>query len=219
VSAEPAPVRTRDAARTRAAILAAAERQFAARGVDATSLGEIAAEAGVSRGTPSYFFGAKEELHVAVLERLYRARNEALGPVFEPLGAWARSEGPARSLRSVLTACVEGYLGFLHERPAYVDIIEREALAGGDRLARLENQSTVMEDAFGALRRHAGEHRLAAFDPGEAIICLVALGYMPVAHRTTILRRQGLDLDDPRFLRRRTRHIVDVLLHVLGAPA
>jgi AcrR family transcriptional regulator len=208
--------RTRDADRTRAAILGAAERLFARRGYDATSLADIGVAAGVSRGTPSYFFGSKDELYVAVLERMYHERNEALGPVFAPLVEWANAATPAEPLRTVLARCVEGYLEFLHGRPAFVAMMEREALSGGERLAALESESTVMEDAFGALRRRARHHGLRRFDVTEAIMCLVALGFLPVAHRTTLLRRHGLELDDPRFVRRRAKHITDLLLHGVG---
>jgi TetR/AcrR family transcriptional regulator len=215
-TAAPAP-RTRDAERTRRLILDAAEQLFARRGFDAASLAEIGEAAGVSRGTPSYFFGSKEELYHAVLERLYADRTASLEPVFAPLGEWAQAKAPTQPLRPVLTRSIEGYLRFLLDRPSYVDIIEREALAGGDRLRKLKNQSTVMEDAFNALRRRSRARGLRNFDAGEAVMCLVALAYMPVAHRNTMLRRQGMSLDDNRFLNRRKKHIADLMLHLLGA--
>jgi AcrR family transcriptional regulator len=211
--------RTRDADRSRESILDAAEKLFSARGFDGVSLMDIAAGCGLSRATPSYFFGNKEELYVAVLERLYAARNAALEPVFSPLRAWAEAREPGEPLRRVLTRCVDGYLSFLHGRPSYVVLIEREALAGGHRLAGLREQSTVMEEAFGALSRRARAHGLRRFDADEAVTCLVGLGFLPVAHRTTILRRQGVSLDDPKYVARRKRHIVDVLLHVVGADS
>lgn len=211
-------VKTRDAERSRRAILEAAERLFAEQGFDATSLAEIGEEAGVSRGTPSYFFGSKEALYRAVLERMSLERSERLEPAFRPLVEWAEAKEPAQPLRTVLGRSVGDYLEFLRERPTYVDIIEREALAGGQRLRELEVESTVMEDAFAALRRRARAHGLRNFDPGEVIMCLIALGYMPVAHRETIMRRNGQSYDDPAFLRRRRRHIVDILLHLIGDP-
>jgi AcrR family transcriptional regulator len=70
VGAPTAPRRTRDAERTRRRILDAAEELFARQGFDAASLAAIGEAAGVSRGTPSYFFGSKEELYQAVLERM-----------------------------------------------------------------------------------------------------------------------------------------------------
>jgi AcrR family transcriptional regulator len=207
--------KTRDAQRSREAILAAAERLFAGRGYEGVSLAEIGAEAGVSRGTPSYFFGSKEELYRAVLARMTRDREAALTPVFAPLVAWAQDDAPAAPLRDVLRGCVDGYLGFLHGRPTYVQIIEREALAGGERLAALETESTVMEDALAALRGRAEAHGLASFDVAEVILTFVALAFMPVAHRDTLLRRQGLKLDDAR----RRDHLVDVLLGMLGSAS
>ena len=70
------PDKERNAARSREAILDAAEELFADRGYDATSLTDVGAAAGVSRGTPGYFFGGKEQLYRAVLERcLERVRQ------------------------------------------------------------------------------------------------------------------------------------------------
>ncbi len=219
MSAVPSPtVKTRDAERSRGAILAAAERLFAARGFDAASLAEIGEEAGVSRGTPSYFFGSKEELYLAVLEAMTADRTARLEPAFRPLAEWALAPRPAEPLRTVLSRAVGEYLEFLRDRPAFVAIIEREALAGGGRLGELQTESTVMEDAFATLRRRARAHGLRNFDPTEAIMCLIALGYLPVAHRETIMRRNGLSPEDPAFLRRRRRHIVDLLMHLIGDP-
>ena len=204
--------KTRDAARTRRLILDAAERVFAHEGYDAASLARVGEAAGVSRGTPSYFFGSKAALLHAVLERMYRDRTETLGPAFAPLVAWAQESTPSQSLRAVLETAVDAYLRFLVARPTYVDIIEREALAGGARLAELEVPSTVMEDAFAAVRRQAHDRGLRDFDVAEVVICLTALGYMPIAHRHTLLRRHGRVLEDPRFLARHRDQIVDVLV-------
>src|SRR6185312_12724559 len=135
-----------------------------------------------------------------------------------PLVEWAQADRPSEPLRPVLSRAVGEYLEFLRERPTFVAIIEREALDGGSRLAALATESTVMEDAFGGLRRRARAHGLRNFDPTEAIMCLIALSYLPVAHRETIMRRNGLSLDDPAFFRRRRRHIVDVLMHLIGDP-
>jgi TetR/AcrR family transcriptional regulator len=199
-------------------ILDAAEELFARNGYDATSLAGIGEAAGVSRGTPSYFFGSKEALYLEVLERIHALRNEVLGPVFAPLADWAETDAPSRQLRDVLTDSVAGYLRFLRDHPAHVDVLEREALAGGQRLGRLRTRSTVMEDAFSALRRRSRAHGLHDFDVGEAIMCLVGLGFVPVALRHTVLPQHGLSLDDPAFIERRTHRIVDVLLHIIGAP-
>src|SRR5919199_3609174 len=125
----PPPAKTRDAERSRRLILDAAEEVFARQGFDAATLAGIGQIAGVSRGTPSYFFGSKEALYQAVLERMYADRTAALEPVFAPLAEWAREAEPSEPLRAVLSRSVEGYVRFLGDRPTYVEIIEREALA------------------------------------------------------------------------------------------
>ncbi|MEA2280619.1 MAG: hypothetical protein QOK21_1226 [Solirubrobacteraceae bacterium] len=213
------PAKIRDADRTRRQVLDAAEELFACHGFDGASLAQIGEAAGVSRGTPSYFFGSKEQLYQSVLERMYADRTAALEPAFGSLMRWARADDPAETLETVLTASVKGYLEFLRGRPSFVDLFEREALAGGGRLARIDHGSTVMEDAFTALREHRARHGLRDFDVPDAVTCLVALGYMPIAHRGTLLRRQRLSLEAPEFVGSRTRLIVDVLLHLLQAPA
>src|SRR5438874_557424 len=82
----------------RTAILAAGERVFAERGYEGASLADIAELAGVSRATPSYFFGSKEDLYVAVLEQVFQDRQSAAVVAFEPLHAWARGEGDRDAL-------------------------------------------------------------------------------------------------------------------------
>ena len=63
--------RVRDAERTRELILDAAERLFAEKGYEESSLADVGSAAGVSRATPGYFFGSKAELHRAVIERCF----------------------------------------------------------------------------------------------------------------------------------------------------
>src|SRR5687768_10589134 len=130
-----AQVKTRDAFRTRGAILDAAEQVFADRGFDATSLHEIAAAAQVSRATPSYFFGSKEGLYLAVLERVFAERQLAARAAFEPLEAWVRGDERSSSLRTALEQAADGYMGFLQQRPSFVRLLQHEDLTGGRHLA------------------------------------------------------------------------------------
>ena len=63
----PRPPR-RDAAATRAAILASARRHFAARGYEHAGVRDIAAEAGVTAALVNRYFGTKEQLFREALE-------------------------------------------------------------------------------------------------------------------------------------------------------
>ena len=67
--AEPRP--TPKSARTRRAILEAAESCFAAQGFEATRLEDVAAEVGIRRASIVYYFRDKSELYEAVLDELF----------------------------------------------------------------------------------------------------------------------------------------------------
>lgn len=62
---------------TRARVLDAAERLFGARGVDAVSIRDIAAEAGVTLGTVGFHAGSREALIRTVLGRRVAVLSEA----------------------------------------------------------------------------------------------------------------------------------------------
>jgi AcrR family transcriptional regulator len=79
---ERAPPRRRDAAATRAAILEAAQGQFARLGYDRAALRDIAAEAGADVALIKRYFGGKEALFTEALKASIRA---------EPLKAWSRA--------------------------------------------------------------------------------------------------------------------------------
>lgn len=63
--------RPRDAARTRAEILDVATREFATKGYTGARVDEIAARTSTTKRMLYYYFGSKEQLYVAVLERAY----------------------------------------------------------------------------------------------------------------------------------------------------
>jgi AcrR family transcriptional regulator len=78
-----------DAARNRARVLAAADRLFAARGVAAVTMDDIAAEAGVGKGTLYRRFGDKGGLAVALLDARERELQQQILTGEPPLGPGA----------------------------------------------------------------------------------------------------------------------------------
>src|SRR5215208_1109800 len=94
--------RQRDAERSRAAILGAAETLFAERDYEAVTLSDIGDAAGVSRATPSYFFGSKEAVYAAALERVFADREAAVERAAAPLRRWAEGTGDDAGLRRAL---------------------------------------------------------------------------------------------------------------------
>ena len=77
-----------DPAERREQILDAANPLFAERAYDEVSIEDIAGAAGVTRGLVHHYFGGRNEVYVALLERLGAQREEQLPP---PAGRSARS--------------------------------------------------------------------------------------------------------------------------------
>lgn len=205
----------RDAERSRKAILSAAEAQFAERGFDAVSLGQIAAAAGLSRGTPSYFFGSKEQLYQAVLEQAFSDREEATRNACRPLVAWASANDSA-SLQDPMSQAVEGYIEFLRLRPSFLKLIQREELAGGARLRDVPRESRAIEEAFEAVLSVADKRGLKAFSVADAVLVFVSLTFSPLTQRSTFMASLERDLDEPKVRRAHVRLTVDQLLHLIG---
>jgi AcrR family transcriptional regulator len=71
------PERRRDAERTRRDILDVATREFAQQGYAGARIDEIAAQTRTTKRMIYYYFGGKEQLYIAALERVYSMVREA----------------------------------------------------------------------------------------------------------------------------------------------
>ena len=206
---------SRDAARSREAILDAAEQLFAAGGFRAVTLQQIGAEARLSRGTPGYFFGSKGALYRAVLARVQEARDDAVTEAFAPLRAWAESRGRSNGLRSALAAGVDGYWRFLRERPSFARLIAWESLEGGKQIGSA-TESGAIADALRVLHAGRAELGLRDFDPVLVSIAFVSLCFLPSAHAATFARMSDVKTDAPEFWERYRGQVLDSLLHALA---
>jgi AcrR family transcriptional regulator len=207
--------RTRDAARSRAAILDAAARLFATCGYHGASMSEIGAAAGLSRGAPGYLFGSKQSLYGAVLTAVFSSRQQATEQAFAPVRAWCESDAELERLPKALAAAATGYMRFLDEHPEFVALIMREELDGGGTLRRASRSSTAMQDAFEALRRAGAKRGLRTFDVKEAVLLFVSLTFAPFSYRHTLLRAIGVELGSERDLHRHARLTAEQLMSLL----
>jgi TetR/AcrR family transcriptional regulator len=109
------PVRRRsNGLRTRAEIVAAAERLFAERGFRDTCLGDIAAEVGIRRTSISYHFSSKQEVYTAVLQAVF--------------AGWAESLPSGGTAAHRLEAAMTGWIDFVAQRPTAARLILRESV-------------------------------------------------------------------------------------------
>jgi AcrR family transcriptional regulator len=90
----PSPRRQRDPEQTRAEILQIAADEFAERGFAGARVDRIAAQMRTTKRMIYYYFGSKEDLYIAVLERAYAAIRRAEQQIdvdhLEPIAAIRR---------------------------------------------------------------------------------------------------------------------------------
>src|SRR3954465_10063 len=108
-----APRERADAARNRRKVLAAAGELFAMRGVAAVSMDDVAAAAGVGKGTLYRRFGDKSGLAAALLDEWESELQGGMLSGPPPLGPGAPPE-------ERLVAFVDAYLGFV---VAHLDLV------------------------------------------------------------------------------------------------
>jgi AcrR family transcriptional regulator len=202
----------RNAARSRTAILDAAERLFAERGYDGASLTEVGAAAGVSRGTPGYFFGSKPELYRAVLDRAFAEVREAVR------AGRARALASSQSPEAILAGAVSDYFDFLSARPNFVRLIEREALSGAGLLEGASHLSAGQE-ALAAISAELGLDEAESGDAAQLLLSIISLCWFPLIHARTVAPAVGVELERIGDFERRKRHVVSLVLHGLSGLA
>jgi AcrR family transcriptional regulator len=210
------PEKLRDAERSRKAIRGAAERLFAERGYDGTSLEDIGAAAGLSRGSPSYFFGSKADLYTDVLAAAFAARQEATEQAFLPVREWCKGDDGPESLRAALMQATQGYIRFLLTRPSFVSLVMREELEAGSGIGAVSGSSTAITDAFRAIRRVGARRGIRSFRVEEAVLLFVCLTFGAVSYRRTLLPAQGVDIQSEQGMRRHARLVVEQVMLCLA---
>ena len=201
----------------RARILAAATAEFAARGYDGASMDAIAARTQTTRGLINYYFGSKERLYRAVLERVYAEIREAENELeVEHLS-------PVDAIRRIVEFTYDYYVD--HEY--FVRIVVDENQAKGRHMKRsaplrtlnrriVDLLASVMArgQAEGAFRRDV--------DPIDVHMAIASLGMFNVTNQYTFGTLFQREMGAKGDVARRRATVVDIVQSWLGpvrAPA
>lgn len=196
----------RNASRSREAILDAAEELFAAQGYEGTSLNEVGLRAGVSRGTPGYFFGSKSDLYRAVIERCFGEVREAVR------AGRARALASGESPEVILAGVVSDYFDFLLARRNFVRLMEREALSGTTHLSGLP-PANVAGEAVAAISEELGLDPAQGAAAAHLVLSIISLCWFPAVHAGTVLPALGFDPNDQAFREERRQHVIDLVIN------
>lgn len=204
----------RDPERTRAAILAAATREFAAQGFGSARVDAIAARAQINKRMLYHYFGNKEDLYLAVLEDSYRAIRSAERELH------LDELPPEEGMRRLVTFTWEYFL----ENPEFLSLLNTENLMQARHLRRSRRIEELHSPLVGVLAEalergaRAGQFR-SDVDAVQLYITIAALGFFYLSNRWTLSKIFGRDLHADAALDERGAHVVDVVLGYLRCPA
>jgi AcrR family transcriptional regulator len=200
----------RDPERTRRAILEAATVEFVSNGFAGASVNEIAARANVNKRMLYHYFGKKEELYIAVLERTYIALRTAQTQLK------LSDMPPATAIETFILFTWNYYLQY----PELLSLMTTENLLKGKYLARSERvrdlYNPLMTMLSDILERGAKDGVFRPdIDPRQLYISIASLSATFIATRCTLSTMVGRDLSTQEELLTRSQHVVDVILRYL----
>ncbi len=128
-----------DKSQRRDQIMAAAKEVFARRGFHATTIADIAKQAGLAYGSIYWYFDSKDELFhalMAVEETALRNHVAAALAQMSKQGVPAENVGQEASLRPFLQCSVRATLEFFEADKATVKLLLRDPYALGERFEK-----------------------------------------------------------------------------------
>ncbi|MFO1105463.1 MAG: TetR/AcrR family transcriptional regulator [Amaricoccus sp.] len=190
-------------------IIEGARRCFLASGFEAASMGEIAREAKVSKGTLYVYFDSKEALFTALVEQTKRASAERLIEL---------DEHADDDVAATLTDFAIGFIGKL-SAPDHVALV-RMVIGAAEKFPGIARSFFEAGPAHGAgrLARYFEEQRrrgrLEMADPEAVAWQFLGMCHHPAMTRVVLGARPAPDADETRRI---AEAAVAVLLAAYGA--
>ena len=204
----------RDPDRTREAILAAAQDEFAAKGLFGGRVNTIARRAGANKRMIYHYFDNKEGLYLAVLEAAYAAIRTA------EIGLNVADRDPVDGMRELVMFTWSYFI----QHPEFLSLLATENLNRASYLKKSRRISDLHSPLLGMistlLARGAKEGKFrAGVDAVQLYITIAALGFFYFSNRYTLSTIFARDFAARDELNARGRHIADVVLGYLRPAA
>jgi AcrR family transcriptional regulator len=199
--------RSRDADRSQLAILDSARDEFAQRGLAGARMDSIAERAGLNKRLIYYYFGSKDDLFLAVLERTYADIREAEQQLH------LDEVEPVEAIRRLVSFTWHYYL----DHPEFITLLNSENLHRAAHLKRSERiqemNSPLIQLLDGVLERGRRDQLFrAGIDPVQLYISIAALCYFYLSNNDTLSAIFGRDLRAPKAMAQRLSHMTDLVL-------
>ena len=203
----PTEPRQRDADRSQEQILIAAREEFSEFGFAGGRIDRIAERAGTNKRLLYYYYGNKDDLFLAVLERVYadiRTAEQALH---------LDAMDPVEAIRQLVSFTWHYYL----DHPEFITLLNSENLHQARHLKqseRIQDMNSplvqLLADVLGRGQR-AGLFR-DGIDPVQLYISIASICYFYLSNNATLSAVFGRDLRTPKALAQRLSHMQEMVL-------
>jgi AcrR family transcriptional regulator len=207
---KPGRSRTNDPDRTKSDILAVATEEFANRGLTGARVDAIAERTRTSKRMIYYYFGGKEGLYLAVLERAYAG--------IRAIEAELKLEelDPVEGLRRL----VERTFDYDETHPDFVRLVTIENIHQGEHLARAPAIRKINLGAIELLRKLLDRGRVSGafrtdLDAIDVHMVISALCFFRAANRHTFGEIFRVDLSEPRRRHKHRLMIADAVVELV----
>lgn len=200
-------LRSRRSEQSQQQILAAAEEEFADKGLAGARVDEIAEASGVNKQMIYYYYGSKEDLYLAVLERAYAAMRKSESELnltdLDPLDA--------------IRKLVEFKFDYYARNPVMIRLLAGENMQHAKFLKkslRLREMHISLTDMLQSVLSAGEKKKLirSGVDPVQLYFSIAALSYFYFANAPTLSTVFGRNLAKPEELKARIAHAVDLIL-------
>lgn len=203
---------TRSRLPTRDAILAAAQYEFAAKGLSGARVNAISSRARTNKRLIYYYFGSKDGLYLAVLERVYEGLR----------GAERKLNLDHLEPETAIRRLIEFNFDYCRRHPELISLINNENLHQAKHLRKSakvrELHSPFVRMIDEILKRGVAKGVFRpGLDPVDVYITIAAIGFFYLSNNWTLSAIFARDLSARSAVERRKKHNIDMMLHALRA--
>jgi TetR/AcrR family transcriptional regulator len=200
----------RTAAISKSRIIAAAIKEFSAKGYDGARVDEVSARSGVNKTLLYQYIGNKDDLFTAALEVVYQTIREQQRDLL------IREMTPETGVRKLIEFMMKIWV----DHPEFGRLIANENFLGGKHVKKSaaikEMYKPLLETLNSLVKRGAKQGMFRRnIDPIDLYITISGLSAYYISHQFTFDTVFNTHLMAPRRLHQRERHVVDVVMAYL----
>ena len=186
-------------------IFDAATELFLEKGVDRTSVREIAARAGINLALMNYYFRSKENLFDAIFSQLVKSNTRKLIKILDSdLG-----------LEDKIRQYVSVYIDMLSENPLLVSFVMSILHRSRDRITEMQAVSSLYSTEKFAMQilDESKKGNIRRTDPTQLYVDMLSLIAFPFAIKSLIIdKRSFSDEEFNTFIQERKQRVPDLLI-------